>query len=376
MSVTDLSKKIAQLSPAKRARLLARLRDQKVPDAARDTVNFKNNFAYRFTSDTPFDFAAKEISVLDPDPGCVQIRAVASSLNFRDVMIASKLYPASPGVPTNMGSDYAGIVEKVGPGVSGFRPGDEVIALHVGHVENQQVLDNCHFIRTFNVFAECVCKKPNDLSFVEAACIPTVFLTAYIGLVRLANLKPGEKVLIHTATGGVGLSAIRVASWLGAEIYATAGSDDKRQYLQDMGITQVFDSRSTDFSRAIQAQGGGLDVVLNTLSGELMTASMPLLRPFGRFIHIDKKDVNNNFLLPMGLFIGGISFQFLDISLLFENPALMNSSLQELVEHFEKGNLSPIEHTVFPADELKKALSTFSRATHLGKLVLQYEEKE
>lgn len=371
--MVDLSTKIAQLSPEKRSQLLARLRSKMIKNKVQKEIDFEQNFAYRFTSDKPFDLAPEQINIQDPAPGCVQIRAKASSLNFRDVMIASKLYPSSPGVPTNMGSDYAGIVEKVGSGVTTISPGDEVIALHVGHVEEGKVVDNCHFIRTFNVFAECVCRKPKNISFPEAACIPTVFLTAYIGLVRLANLQAGERVLLHTATGGVGLSAICIAKWLGAEIYATAGSDMKRQFLLDMGIKHVFDSRSATFAEAIQSMGSDLDVVLNSLSGELMTKSIALLGPFGRFIHIDKKDVSENFLLPMGLFIKGISFQFLDISLLFNNPDLMNKSLQELVGHFEKNDFEPIEYTVFKAAELRKALTTLSRATHLGKLVVQYD---
>ncbi len=371
--MADLSKTLANLPPGKRSQLLARLRAKTANNQSTPAINFERNFTYRFKSEVPFDFYPEQIEIKDPDPGCVQIRAQVAALNFRDVMIAANLYPSSPGVPTNMGSDYAGVVEKVGSGVSAFRPGDEVIALHVGHVENGLVEDNCHFIKIFNVFAECVCRKPENVSFAEAACIPTVFLTAYIALVQLADLKATEKVLIHTAAGGVGLAAIRIAQWLGAEIYATAGTDKKRQFLQDMGVAEVFDSRSSAFAEAIQSSGISLDVVLNSLSGELMTESIKLLGPFGRFIHIDKKDVSVNSPLPMGLFINGISFQFLDISLLFKNPALMNRSLQDLVSHFENNDFKPIEHTVFPAAELKKALTNLSRGTHIGKLVLEYK---
>lgn len=371
--MADLAKALANLPPEKRSQLLTRLRAKTAKQPAPLAIDFDLNFAYRFKSEIAFDLSLEQIEIKDPDPGCVQIRAQAAALNFRDVMIASKLYPSSPGVPTNMGSDYAGIVEKVGSGVTTLKPGDEVMALNVGHVENGTVADNCHFIKTFNVFAECVWQKPANISFVEAACIPTVFLTAYIGLVQLADLKPVEKVLIHTATGGVGLAALRISQWLGAEIYATAGTDLKRQFLLDMGVKEVFDSRSTTFATEIQSAGIGLDVVLNSLAGESMTESIKLLRPFGRFIHIDKKDVSANSLLPMGLFVNGISFQFLDISLLFKNPALMNRSLQELVSHFENNDFKPIPYTVFPAAELKKALTNFSRGTHIGKLVLEYD---
>jgi NADPH:quinone reductase-like Zn-dependent oxidoreductase len=372
--MSDLSEIIANLSPEKRNQFLARLRSNSQTEGRQTVrnVDFSSNFEYRFQSDTPFDFRPCQVEVQDPEPGCVQIRAKASSLNFRDVMIASRLYPASPGVPTNMGSDYAGIVEKVGEGVTTVKPGDEVIALHVGHVENGEVRENCHFIQTFNVFEECVCRKPVNISFAEAACIPTVFLTAYIGLIKLADLKPTEKVLIHSAAGGVGLSAVQIARWRGAEIYATAGTDEKRKFLLKQGVQQAFDSRSPSFAEALLTADIGMDVILNTLSGELMTESIKLLRPFGRFIHIDKKDVNANFMLPMSLFINGISFQFLDISLLFKNPALLNTSLQELLSLFERGDFVPIEHTVFPAPDLKKAITSLSRGTHVGKMVIQY----
>jgi len=372
--MSDLSKIIANLSPEKRAQFLARLRANSQAEGkpiARE-VDFTENFEYRFQSETPFDFRPFQVDVQDPEPGCVQIQAKASSLNFRDVMIASRLYPASPGVPTNMGSDYAGVVEKVGEGVTTVKPGDEVIALHVGHVENGVVKENCHFIRTFNVFEECVCRKPANISFEAAACIPTVFLTAYIGLIKLADLKPSEKVLIHSAAGGVGLSAVQVAQWRGAEIYATAGTDEKRKFLLAHGVKQAFDSRTSSFAEALLTADIGMDVILNTLSGELMTESMKLLRPFGRFIHIDKKDVSANFMLPMSLFINGISFQFLDISLLFKNPKLLNASLQELLHLFEQGDFMPIEHTVFHAADLKKAIASLSRGTHVGKMVIQY----
>jgi NADPH:quinone reductase-like Zn-dependent oxidoreductase len=372
--MSDISQIIANLTPEKRAQFLARLRSN-APSEGKQTaseIDFSENFEYRFQSDTPFDFRPFQVEVQDPEPGCVQIRAKASSLNFRDVMIASKLYPASPGVPTNMGSDYAGIVEKVGEGVTTVKPGDEVIALHVGHVENGEVKENCHFIRTFNVFEECVCRKPANISFTAAACIPTVFLTAYIGLIKLAALKPLEKVLIHSAAGGVGLSAVQIARWKGAEIYATAGTSEKRTFLLKHGVKQAFDSRSLSFAEELQTANIGMDVILNTLSGELMTESVKLLRPFGRFIHIDKKDVSADSMLPMSLFINGISFQFLDISLLFKNPALLNTSLQELLHLFEQGDFTPIEHTVFPATDLKKAVTSLSRGTHVGKMVIQY----
>jgi NADPH:quinone reductase-like Zn-dependent oxidoreductase len=372
--MSDLSKIIANLTPEKRAQLLAKLNSDKKQMAVKREVDFSENFEFRFNSATPFDFSAVQTVVDDPAPDFVQVRAKASSLNFRDVMIASGLYPSSPRVPTNMGSDYSGVVIKTGNNVTGFKPGDEIIALHVGHTENDgNIRDNCHFIKEFNVHKECVCLKPVNLSFEAASCIPTVFLTSYIGLIDLAKLEENEKVLIHTATGGVGLSAIQIARWKNAEIFATAGTFEKRNYLLENGINHVFDSRSTDFADAIKLLDTPLDVVLNTTAAELMTESIQLLGPFGRFIHIDKKDIAANSALPMGLFINGISFQFLDISLLFRNPAMMNKALRKLVALFEEEALKPIHYTAYPAADLKQAIRTLSRSTHIGKIVVKYD---
>ncbi len=372
--MSGLSTLFANLPPDKRAKVLDRLRASSGKKSADGTItDYSKNFEYCFRSEMPFDFSVRQTEVLDPGPGCVQVRAKASSLNFRDVLIASRQYPVSPGVPTNMGSDFSGIVEKVGEGVTTFRPGDEVIALHVGHVEPGGIRNNCHFMKQFNIFEDCVCRKPANLSFEAAACIPTVSLTAYIALVELAGLKRNEKVLIHMATGGVGLSAVQIAKWLGAEIYATAGTLEKRQFLLDHGIKQVYDSRSSAFAGAIRSAGIQMNVVLNSLAGDLMTESMKLLHPFGRFIHIDKKDVSASFLLPMSLFVNGISFQFLDISLLVKEPALMKKSLEKIVGLFESGEIKPIQHKVFPASQLKDAITALSRGTHIGKMVILYD---
>lgn len=363
------------MPPEKRSQLLAKLNASSKKGPAKSEVDFSQNFEYKFKSETPFDFTVVRTDIPDPDPDCIQIRAKASSLNFRDVMIASKLYPASPGVPTNMGSDYSGIIQKVGENVTGFQTGDEVISLHAGHIENGSVRDNCHFIKTFNVHKSCVCHKPKEISFEEAACIPTVFLTAYIGLVELAGITKSDRVLIHTASGGVGLTALQIAQWKGSEIYATAGTPEKRKFLNDAGVGNVYDSRSPDFAREIDSKKVSMDVILNTLSGDLMMKSIKLLGPFGRFIHIDKKDIAGNTNLPLGYLKNGISFQFLDISLLFRNPGLLNRSLNNIVGLFEKGDLKPIHYTVFPVTELKKAITTLSRSRHIGKIVVNYDVK-
>jgi NADPH:quinone reductase-like Zn-dependent oxidoreductase len=370
--MTDLSQKIANLSPEKKAALMARLKGRAGHKTKRPDVDYSGNFVFRFKSDAPFDFAATPVEIADPDDFYIQVEARASSLNFRDVMIASGMYPASPNIPSNMGSDYAGTVVKVGSKVTNFSVGDEVIVLFIGHTENAKVQENCHFIKKFNVFEGCAFPKPKNLTFEQAACIPTVFLTAYLGLVRYGHLKKEENLLVHMATGGVGLAALEIGASIGANIFATAGTQLKRDYLASRGISHVFDSRSADFADIIAEGGYEMDVVLNSLSGDLMSSSMELLRPFGRFIHIDKKDVAANSPLPMGQFIKGISFRFLDISLLMTNATKLGRAFSELCQKFESGAYRPIDHKVFEVNDLKTAITELSRGTHIGKLVVRY----
>lgn len=371
--MSDLLKKIANLPPDKRAALLAKLAKNK-GGTQKTAIDYTRDFEYKFNSETPFDFSVHQTTAGDPGEDYVQVKAKASSLNFRDVMIATKQYPASPGVPANMGSDYAGVVTKVGAKVKHLKPGDEVIALLVGHSETDGTLrDNCHFVKTFNVHKECVVLKPKNLSFVESCCIPTVFLTSYIGLIELGRLQNLDKVLIHTASGGVGLSAIQIAQWKNAQIFATAGTPEKRSHLKQYGIKHIYDSRSTEFAEKLRSQKEELDVVLNTLAGDLMIEGLRLLKPFGRFIHLDKKDIAAHTNLDMDLLIKSVAFQFLDISLLFLNPVLITSSLQKIVALHEEGILKPLQHKAYPIAELKNAITAMSRGTHIGKLVVSYE---
>jgi polyketide synthase 2 len=370
--MSDLTSAIANLSPEKKAELIARLKAGRGAAARAAEVDFTRNHEYRFRSETPFDFAATAFEAGDPEPDCVQVEARAASLNFRDVMIALRIYPASPEVPSNMGSDYAGVVTRVGSRVTRFKPGDEVIAMNIGHVEQGGIRANSHFARCLNIYEMCVFRKPRGLDFVEASLIPTVYLTAWLALVHCARLERGEKVLIHTATGGVGLAAIEIARDIGAEILATAGTPDKRAYLAGRGIAQVGDSRTNAFGAQLRAAGETPDVVLNTLAGELMLESLALLGPFGRFVHIDKKDIAADTPLPLGRLVQGLAFHFLDISLLLRNPRELDGAMNALVDLFEAGRIRPIEHRRYRAHEVKQAITDLSRGTHIGKLAIEY----
>ncbi len=370
----NLTNTIANLAPDKKAALIARLSVRKRKVLREAEIDYSRNHEWRFRSDVPFDLAATPFEAGDPDPDGVQIDARAAGLNFRDVMIALRIYPAAPDVPSNMGSDYAGVVTKVGSRVTRFKPGDEVIAMNIGHVEHGRIRENSHFAQRLNVFEACVFHKPRWLSYAEAALIPTVYLTAWLALVHHARLERGETVLIHSATGGVGLAAIEIASHIGARIVATAGSPEKRAYLAELGVAHVYDSRSPTFASAMREADIVPDVILNTLAGDLMLQSLGLLGPLGRFVHIDKKDIASNTPLPLGRLIQGVSFHFLDISLLLRKPRhMVENAFADLAKLFESGAIRPIRHRVYKPAQVKQAITDLSRGAHMGKFVIEYD---
>jgi NADPH:quinone reductase-like Zn-dependent oxidoreductase len=378
--MADLAERLAKLSPDKRARLveaLARSR-AKAPgrdDAGPPSARWEHYCAVLGTPGHFDGIRFREMPVTPPGPGQIQIRAHAVSLNFRDLMIAMGLYPPTPGVPSVMGSDYAGEVVACGEGVTEFAPGDAVMALSAGHfTPDGHIVDGSHFAATLNVSAWQAVRKPANLSFEAAAGVPTVFLTSYYALTDLGRLSAGERVLIHSATGGVGLAAIEIARWIGAEMFATAGSDRKREYLASLGIGEPMDSRSTAFADRILARTGGegVDVVLNTLSGEAAGRGIGILRPFGRFLQIDKQDIARNAPLALGPFKHGLTFAAIDLSLFLLQPQRLRVLFAEVTAHLESGHFAPVVTRAFPIERLAEALTLMSRYQHVGKLVLTF----
>ncbi|MCX6287147.1 MAG: zinc-binding dehydrogenase [Bacteroidetes bacterium] len=380
MNNDELLKKIAGLSPEKKEALLRRLgysSGKSVEDVSKTLLNKQPVYdCFNCDPGNPgsLNFSFREAVAADPPAGYIQVRAKAAGLNYRDLMIAMGQYPEAPGVPSNMGSDYSGVVTRVGPGVKEISEGDEVIALSAGTFIDGKVQPVSHFINLFNLSELQVVPKPPFLSFAEAAALPTVFLTAFSGLIRLANLTGGESVLIHTATGGVGLAALEIAGWKKAKIYATAGSPEKREFLKQKGVLHPMDSRSTAFGDEIMelTKGRGVDVVLNTLSGNAMMKGIEILSPFGRFIQIDKKDIARNTPLPMKLLRNGITFAVLDISLYLIQPRKLKEQLLAIAALFNAGVFKPIPCVTFPVGQVKEALNALSRSKHIGKLVLTY----
>jgi NADPH:quinone reductase-like Zn-dependent oxidoreductase len=382
--MSDLSARIARLSPEQRAKLV---RDLAMPRARQESkasspVSEREAIAswsgFCCAPGTPGHFEGirfRPLEPIAPGPGQVQIRARAVSLNFRDLMIAMGMYPPTPGVPSVMGSDYAGEIVACGEGVTSFSPGDRVLALSAGSfTPDGRIVEDSHFCSVLNVSAFQAVRMPENLSFEAAAGVPTVYLTSYYALRDVARLARGERVLIHSATGGVGLAAVQIAQWIGAELYTTAGSDSKRALLRSLGVAAAMDSRTTAFADEIleQTRGEGVDVILNTLPGDAGAKGLALLRPFGRFLQIDKQDVFRNAPIALGPFKHGLTFAAIDLSLFLMQPERLQELFLAVTDHLRRGDFAPVRSTVFPVTKLAEALTLMSRSTHIGKLVLSY----
>ncbi|NOX38147.1 MAG: amino acid adenylation domain-containing protein [Calditrichaeota bacterium] len=294
-----------------------------------------------------------------PAAGQVEIEVRATGLNFRDVMNTLGIYPEGP-IP--LGAECAGVVTAVGEGVTAVQVGDEVVAIAPDS-----------FARYVLTAEPLVFPKPEGLSFEQAATLPVAFLTAYYTLHYLARLEKGERVLIHAASGGVGLAAVQIARMKGAEIFATAGTEEKREFLKSLGISHVFDSRKLDFAEQILeiTEGQGVDVVLNSLSGEGALRSLSVLGTFGRFLEIGKTDIYMNGQLDLYPFRNNLSYFAIDLDrVLRERPELMRQLFEEILDHLKHGRLEPLPFTAFPMPDVVQAFRLMARRQHIGKIVI------
>jgi acyl transferase domain-containing protein/NADPH:quinone reductase-like Zn-dependent oxidoreductase/acyl carrier protein len=293
----------------------------------------------------------------DPAPDEVEIRIEAAGLNFRDVLNVLGMYRGNAGP---LGGECAGTVVRVGAAVTSLRPGDEVVALGQG----------C-FADYVTTRANMVWRKPPTLSFEAAVTIPVAFLTAWHALHSLASIQRGESVLIHAGAGGVGLAAIQIAQKAGAVVYATAGSPEKRAYLQSIGVRHVMDSRSLDFLAEVKqsTNGHGVDIVLNSLAGKFVDAGIAALAPGGRFLEMGVADIRA---------AESVTKLRPDISYLPFNlaPALeagdssVCRTLTTLFESFQNGELQPLPRKVFTLKDGAEAFRYMAQAKHIGRVVI------
>jgi NADPH:quinone reductase-like Zn-dependent oxidoreductase/thioesterase domain-containing protein/acyl carrier protein len=303
-----------------------------------------------------------------PGAGQVEIEVHAAGLNFSDVLKALGLYPGIKDAIVPLGIEASGVVTAVGEGVSRFRVGDEVFGVvpyaFASHARSAEY---------------ALVHKPKTIDHVQACTIPITFLTAYYGLVHLARLQPGERVLIHAGAGGVGLAAIQIAHQIGADVFATAGSNEKREFLRSLGVKHVYSSRTTAFADEILADTDreGVDVVLNSLPGEAITKSLSILRAYGRFLEIGKTDIYQNRMIGLLPFQDNLSYFAIDLDrMLRQRPDAIRDLFAEVMQHFEKGHYRALEFTHFEAEETIDAFRYMSQRKNIGKVVVSIASRE
>ena len=300
-------------------------------------------------------------------PGQITVDVRAAGVNFRDIMFGLGLLPEEAVeagfAGATVGMEAAGIVRAVAPDVTRLKVGDAIVCVAPACFSDQ-----------VTTLASAAARIPKGQSFAAAATLPIVTLTAYYSLASLARLGPDDTILIHGAAGGVGLAAIQYAQHVGARVIATAGSDEKRNLLKLLGVELITDSRSLTFVDDVRrwTDGEGVDVALNSLAGEAMEATLALMRPFGRFIELGKRDFFENTQVGLRRMRENVSYFAVDADQLMAAKPLEAARLfGEVEDLIAKGVFRPLPYRAFPAEALPDALKWMQRARHIGKVIVE-----
>ncbi|THC92577.1 hypothetical protein EYZ11_007940 [Aspergillus tanneri] len=311
-------------------------------------------------------FAEAQPEPLPLEDGCLEIEVYAAGLNYKDVVVTMGIVP---GDETAMGHEAAGIVTRVTPGVAAagfnFEVGQRVV-----------VFGKASFANRVQTTPGRVHRIPDSMTFEEAATLSVVYLTSSHSLFDLANLTAGQRVLIHSAAGGVGIAAIQLAQYVGAEIFVTVGTAEKREFIKStfgLSDTHIFNSRNTDFGSQIMSatNGAGVDVVLNSLTGDMLDESFRILADGGIMVEIGKKDILDRNHLPMAPFDRNISFRAVDLSPERAPDALVARLLRRIFALINGGHIQPIRpiHR-FSWTDIPSAIRFLRAGKHIGKIVL------
>ena len=324
------------------------------------TYSVLNNYTKNFDG-----VAIHQIDHKNPGFGEILVQVEATAFNFKDILKHKGLLPenlfATTELNEGLGSEFSGVVIKVGDGVSEFSYGDEVLGFSEDSFSNHIVTKT-----------EYVVKKPQRISHQEAATITSAFVTAYHSLINLSNLKKGESVLIHSASGAVGLAAIQMAKNIGVTLFVTAGNPQKQSFLKAMGCHLVSDSRSERFTQEVleATNGQGIDVILNTISADFMRANLSILKP-NTGIFIDIANLYNESTLRLEFLNRGVSYHAFDIErILKTSTGFLAGTLKNIKEMFEDNHLYPLPFREYDFQDVKKAFAFMSSREYIGKIVL------
>ncbi|MBD2785011.1 SDR family NAD(P)-dependent oxidoreductase [Xenorhabdus sp. DI] len=296
-------------------------------------------------------------------PHDVEIQVKAAGVNFKDVLIALGVLPAPVDPAMTFGQEAAGRVTRIGSEVTDIRVGDRVMCAGHSCLAEYVVMPR-----------HVVAPIPPILGFQQAAGIPVAFTTAWIALKHAANLKKGQRILIHSAASGVGMAAMQIARYLGAQVWVTAGSEEKRRWLLNMGAQGAANSRTREFGEVFRRELGErpFDVILNALAGELLEESLSLLAPQGRFLELGLRDILQNRQLGLEIFAAGGSFHAIQAGA--EHPAYQEA-WAEITTLFAQEILKPLPTKAYPAQAISDAFQYMAQGKHTGKIVIVMEER-
>ena len=340
-------------------------------ETRRTVVDLDGTGSVRLRIDQPGRLDAltvHEVKRVKPQGDQVEVRVAAAGLNFSDVLKAMGVYPGLDGAAPVIGGECVGHVTAIGEDVDSVEIGQRVIAFGPGT-----------FGTHLGTIADLVVPIPDTLPDYEAATFGVAYLTAWHSLCEVGRLAPGERVLIHSATGGVGMAALSIAKMVGARIYTTAGSDAKREMLSGLGVEYVGDSRSVDFADEILelTDGHGVDVILNSLAGEAIQRGVQILAPGGRFIELGKKDVFADAHLGLAGLAKSASFAVVDLDLNLKlQPAKYRQLLQHILAHVADDKLEVLPVTEFSLHQAADAFRLMASGRHTGKIVISIPEHE
>ncbi|KAI1379228.1 hypothetical protein F4677DRAFT_453263 [Hypoxylon crocopeplum] len=313
---------------------------------------------------TPIRLDIEKIGLLDTlhfktDERSRDLKSDEAEVEVKAVGLNMKEYATFRGSfhSESLSHEGAGIVRRVGSGVTDIKVGDKRFkAIHLHQMRDE-----------------------DGLSFDEMAGMPLVFATAVYGLLYLGRLRKGEKVLIHSATGGVGLAAVQIAKMVGAEIFATVGTPAKREFLKrEYGVedSHIFSSRDTSFAAGIMAatNGYGIDVSLNSLVRELLAASWSVMANNGRHIEIGRTDIMEFGILDLNVFKRNTTFSAFDFGVVAdEHPEIVADVMKDVMKYLREGKIRPLQPmALFPATEVSAAFAEFANPHRLGKVVVSF----
>ncbi|TYQ17735.1 UNVERIFIED_CONTAM: phosphopantetheine binding protein [Acetivibrio alkalicellulosi] len=347
-------------------------KQERVPRAvvSKNSMKLGSDLHRRVLLKTPCKIEDIEVEAFFPEEPAfneVQVHIKAFSLNFGDLLCVKGLYPSQPEYPFTPGFEFAGVVVKTGKNVIKVKAGDEVIGLC-------NVNLGAH-ATCLNVKEEAVVKKPSNITMEEGCSFPIVYMTMQKAF-EMARIKKGETVLIQTAAGGTGLISVQFAKNAGAEIFATAGSQSKLDYLRNLGVKHLINYRQEDFAERIMQMTNhrGVDVVFNTLAGDAIQKGISILAPGGRYIEIAMTGLKAATQVDLSSFVDNQTFYSIDLRKMFlRNPDMIEASLNSMKKILESRSIKPTVGKVFALRQIKEAYEYMQNRENIGKIIITTE---